>query len=393
MSYPLAVITHGLGALSETFIRRHVKDLLPGRTAIVTAVVGDRPNEDWSAGAPLFNTRRPWPHRLAPRQLDTFAQRFAMSRFALPGLGRRFLAEHGVETVLAEYLDNSLPWLEITKPLGLRFFAHAHGYDVSNRLRDSEWRRRYLRYRAAAGLITMSEFSRKRLVSIGLPSELIHVVPYGVDVPVSPRVWVPREQVRCLAVGRMVPKKAPLLLIDAFVRAADACPNLQLDLVGEGELLGLAREAAGRSGFASRIRFHGAQPNWKVQELMSEADLFLQHSIVDPATGDEEGLPVAILEAMAHSLPVIATRHAGIPEAVVDETTGLLVREGDTRAMADAINALARDSSLRSRMGVAGWQRALDRFTWDRQRNDLLHILGLMRYEPPAGGHSSVEGD
>ena len=63
---------------------------------------------------------------------------------------------------------------------------------------------------------------------------------------------------------------------------------------------------------------------------MEAADVLIQHSVVDPATGDEEGLPVAILEGMGCGLPVVATRHAGIPESVVEGETGMLVDEGDS---------------------------------------------------------------
>src|SRR5690606_2027114 len=96
-----------------------------------------------------------------------------------------------------------------------------------------------------------------------------------------------------------------------------------------------------------------------------------------PGTGDEEGLPVAILEAMASGLPVVSTRHAGIPEAVIEGTTGYLVDEGDTAGMAAHVVRLARDAELRRRMGHAGWQRALQSFSWPRERARLLELLGL----------------
>src|SRR5262249_1315641 len=108
-----------------------------------------------------------------------------------------------------------------------------------------------------------------------------------------------------------------------------------------------------------------------------ESDLFLQHAMTDPFTGDQEGLPVAILEAMASGLPVVSTDHAGIPEAVVDGTSGYIVSEGDTRAMAERILALAGDPDLRARMGLAGWQRVRDFYSWEKERRDLLDIFGL----------------
>src|SRR5207247_4061449 len=122
---------------------------------------------------------------------------------------------------------------------------------------------------------------------------------------------------------------------------------------------------------------HGGQPNEVVQRLMRDADIFVQHSITDPDTGDAEGLPVSILEAMAHGLPVVSTRHAGIPEAVSDGVSGYLVDEGDTAGMAERIVALIRSADLRHRMGDAGWRRAKEDFSWERERSALLRILGL----------------
>ena len=86
-------------------------------------------------------------------------------------------------------------------------------------------------------------------------------------------------------------------------------------------------------------------------EMMQQADIFMHHAVVDPVTGDEEGLPVAILEAMQHRLPVISTQHAGIPDAVVNAVTGYLVEEGDTLGMSERICELANDRNLRERFG------------------------------------------
>jgi len=308
-------------------------------------------------------------------------------RFAL-GLSRlspvqigvlQFLKRHNVQVVLSEYLDFSLKWLEVAKVLGIKFFAHAHGYDVSRSLRDTQMRRKYLRLKSADGIITMSEVSRQRLVKLGLGASRIHVIPYGIDVSQSPVRHGLRkaDTVRCLAVGRMVAKKAPLLLLEAFRRAVSALPALQLDYIGEGELFEAAHDFVQEHNLAAKVNLHGGQPNTVVQNMMSKTDIFLQHSRTDPETGDEEGLPVAILEAMGHGLPVITTTHAGIPEAVVEGVTGLLVDEGDTGDMAECLVQLASDAELRGQFGLAGWQRARERFTWQRERQDLLKVLGL----------------
>src|SRR5262249_46852250 len=115
---------------------------------------------------------------------------------------------------------------------------------------------------------------------------------------------------------------------------------------------------------------------------MKKTHIFLQHSVVCPVTGDEEGVPVAILEAMASGLPVVSTLHAGIPEAVLDGETGFLVPEGDTQAMSKRILELAKDQRLREELGQLGWKRAGKYFSWTNERDRLLNILGLTDREP-----------
>ncbi len=174
-----------------------------------------------------------------------------------------------------------------------------------------------------------------------------------------------------------MPRKAPVLTLDAFRRASDAVPDMHLDYVGEGELLPAVRQFVRAFALEERVTLHGGLPSDGVHRLMDAADIFIQHSMTDPDTGDEEGLPVAIVEAMARSLPVVSTRHAGIPEAVAEGTTGYLVQEGDSTGMGERIVALAADCDLRRRMGVAGWERVRAHFTWEKERASLLKVMEL----------------
>lgn len=373
------VITRNVGVVSETFIRRHMTDLLPGETV----VVGRHPAEPGisppDAPTLILDHRVRTRRRRALRKVARLAgfRRADEERAAVA----RFLRRHGVRTVLVEYLDQAWRWLPLEDLAGVRFFAHAHGYDVSSFLRDPTWVRRYADLRRADGIVVMSRVSAERLARLGLPRERIHVVPYGVELPppAANAAPDPRGALRCLAVGRMVAKKAPLRLLDAFRRAHAAAPDSTLDYVGGGPILPQAQQYVEEMGLEDAVRLHGFQPHSVVRKLMRDADIFLQHSIVDPETGDEEGLPVAILEAMAHGLPTVATRHAGIPEAVEEGGSGFLVAEGDTAAMAERIVALSKDATLRRRLGARGRAVVEQRFTWERERRELLRVMGLQR--------------
>jgi glycosyltransferase involved in cell wall biosynthesis len=256
-------------------------------------------------------------------------------------------------------------------------YAHAHGYDLSSLFLDPLWRSRYADYRQADGLIVVNLPMKARLLSLGIPEDRIHVVPCGVVVPDQPIRRSPGEVVKCLAVGRMVAKKAPLKLLEAFRDASARAPHLYLDYVGAGRLYAEAVQYVEQFDLADRVTLHGGLPNEAVLALMMGADIFLQHSMIDPQTGDEEGMPVAVLEAMAMALPVLSTRHAGIPEAVDHGVTGLLVEECDVRGMAAQLVELAAAPSLREVMGRRAWARVRERFSWDREKTDLQQILGL----------------
>ena len=379
VKHPLAVLTERFGLATQTFIRRHIIDLLPGRTVVVARTVD--PTYDGSLEQiPVLVLDRKRPgliHRGAnraaarfSRQLPDHSERIA-KRFSS---GARSPGDHGRTPGLLPPM--AAPGAE----LGIRFFPHGHGHDVSGRLRSARMRAEYLRYNNADGVITISGLSKQRLTAIGLQPDRIHVVPYGADVPPAPVEHAPGPAVRCLMVGRMVGKKAPILALDAFRRAADVCPELHLDVVGVGPLLPAVFEFVSAFRLESRVTLHGAVPHQQVMRMMHAADVFLQHSVVEPSDGDEEGLPVSILEAMASTLPVLSTYHAGIPEAVTDGVTGYLVEEGDTEGMAKGLIELARDPDRRLEMGRAGWLRAAEHFSWEVERFRLLKVLGLDAY-------------
>jgi colanic acid/amylovoran biosynthesis glycosyltransferase len=380
---------------SETFIARHMSALLLGQTVSIGRVrrpEGQPP--DWLPSGPILDLAR---GVSGGRELHWRATRVALRRAGIrPEVlpVARFLRRQRVEVLLGEYLDTSARWVPLARRLGIRVFAHAHGVDASARLRQGRWPETRAALNEADGVIAVSIAMRERLVRAGVHPDKIHVVPYGVDVPERPPSHIGGEMVKCLAVGRMVPKKGPLYLLDAFRRALERARNLRLDYVGDGELLPAARQFVSVMELGDHVILHGALPHEAVKRLMADADLFLQHSLEDPETGDAEGMPVAVLEAMSSALPVVATDHEGIAEALPDPTVGLLVPEGDTAGMAAHIADLAGDSSTRTRIGQAAWRRAREQFTWERERAELLTVLGLTQRAPSdRDGESHARSD
>ena len=156
------------------------------------------------------------------------------------------------------------------------------------------------------------------------------------------------------------------------------CPALpadvQLWMVGDGPLLPAAQDLVQAQGIEDRVRLLGLRSQVEVAGLMREVRAFVQHSRV-AADGDSEGSPVAVMEAQLSGLPVIATRHAGIPEVVLDGESGLLVEEGDVAAMALAMVRLVRDPGLAERMGACGRQRIQSGFTVSHHLEQVSNFL------------------
>ena len=362
----LAVFTCDLGA---SFIDPHIRQLAPGRTIVVGSQgsVADLANL-WPVSCPLFDvdafTRR-LPMRLAQRARLPVA---ALREAAIA----RFLRRHGATIVLGEYLDWFLPYVPLLDRLGLPYVVQGHGIDVSAALRAPGAAERYLAYRSARAILTRSEFHRRRLIALGLPAERIHVNFGGVDVPAAPPVRNAAAAKRLLAVGVMRTKKGPLYLLEAFRLAVAKDPALRLDFIGGGPLLPAARQFVAACNLSERVCLHGYAREDTKQRLFAKCGVFVQHSLTDAETGDEEGLPAAIQEAMAHGMAVVSTRHAGIPEAVLDGETGLLVDEGDVRAMADAMLAVPERAAA---MGRAGHREALARHAWQHEKARLTRFL------------------
>ncbi|HEY1750128.1 MAG TPA: glycosyltransferase family 4 protein [Caulobacteraceae bacterium] len=370
MTGRLAVFTTQLGTVSETFIRKHLEGLAPGRTVAVARRSGHRTGGRWDAPCPVLyldEVMASWPSRLAHRAGKPWP---AMQAQAI----ERFLRRHQVAVVLGEYLDQFAEFAPLLDRMGIPYVAQGHGIDLSAALRDPCTARSYVAYRTARAVLTRCEAHRQRLIGLGLPAEKVHVNPGGVDLPATLPQRDPAAGRRLLAVGRMTAKKGPIFLLEAFRRAAAQDPALTLDYVGGGEFLAAAQQFVAACSLGARVRLHGPASEAAKAGLLAECGVFVQHSLTDPETGDEEGLPASIQEAMAYGLAVIATRHAGIPEAVIHGQTGLLVEEGDVAGMAEAMLAVA---PIAARLGAAGRERAMAEYGWEHERARLAAWLQL----------------
>jgi colanic acid/amylovoran biosynthesis glycosyltransferase len=164
-----------------------------------------------------------------------------------------------------------------------------------------------------------------------------------------------------LTVARLVEKKGVAYAIQALALARRTHPQLRLEIVGDGPLRPQLEALVGQLGQGAAVTFHGARPSHEVAHLMGQAHIFTLPSVT-AASGDEEGQGVALVEAQATGLPVVATRHGPFPEVVRDGVTGFLVPERDPGALAERLIELADHPALADRMGAAARQQVAEHF-------------------------------
>jgi glycosyltransferase involved in cell wall biosynthesis len=289
-----------------------------------------------------------------------------------PRLLRRLRAERPA-LVHAHFATDGLLALPLSEALGVPLVTTLHGFDVSRSraalLRSGRpgWMRyallgRRLRERGSL-FVAVSDAIRRRALGQGFPPERTVLLYNGVDLGRF-QAGTP-EPGLILHVGRLVEKKGTSLLLRAFAEVARRRPEARLVVIGDGPLRARLEREAGE-----RVEFAGALPPDEVARRMGRAWLLAAPSVTAP-DGDSEGLPTVVCEAAAASLPVVASDHSGLPEAVVDGETGFLVREGDVAALAGRLETLLASADLRARMAGAARRLAEERFDSVRQIAEL----------------------
>lgn len=284
-----------------------------------------------------------------------------------------YLKKAQFDVVFAEYGTNGAKVYKACQQAGLPCVVHFHGYDASNQSILNKFKKEYEEmFSSAAFLIVVSRVMMEKLIFLGAPKEKVIYNPCGVSVA-RHDVSRPEQSLPVfLSVGRFVEKKSPDLTIRSFSRIAKEITNSRLIMAGDGPLLPRCKELVQELGIQDHVLFTGVQSRRSIAKLMRISRAFVQHSIT-AQNGDSEGLPVAILEAGAAGLPVISTRHAGIPDAVIEKYNGFLVDEKDVKGMAEAMLILARDPKLAGRMGKNYHKRIVENFS--RQKS----IIGLRK--------------
>jgi len=280
----------------------------------------------------------------------------------------------GVRHVHAHFCNHpAVAALIIHRLTGIPYSFTAHGTDlhVERRMLDKK-------VQAAAFAVAVSEFNKSMMIQeCGNGAETrIHVVHCGIDpalfTPSPSRDGGGRFQILCVAMLRGV--KGHTYLVEACRLLRERGVEFICHFVGEGPLRKQLDRHIQRAGLEDQVRLHGGLPRDEVVKLMSKVDVVALASTPTKA-GRKEGIPVSLMEAMASGLPVVATAITGIPELVDPGVSGFLVPPGDPCALADALQALERDSTLRERMGRAGREKVVREFNLPVNAQRLLNLF------------------
>ncbi|MEW5923928.1 MAG: glycosyltransferase family 4 protein, partial [Candidatus Zixiibacteriota bacterium] len=214
---------------------------------------------------------------------------------------------------------------------------------------------------SADRITSTSLFLRQK--TVGLFSDLeknISVIPFGVTV--SDIIKRPRNDglTRLVFIKAHRKKYGPDILIEAVSEAVKSGLNLHLTIAGEGGMTGQLQDQVKRLGLNEYVTFAGFIDNRNMPEFLAEQDIMVMPSVMD-----SESFGVAVLEASAAGLPVIASRIGGVPEVLRDNETGILVPAGDVASLTTSIIKLAQNSEVQKKMGLAGRKFVEDNYRWD----------------------------
>lgn len=247
-----------------------------------------------------------------------------------------------------------LPFIERwNKPCVVSF----HGADVALKadIRNYSLKLKEL-FRAVPLVFARSQSLADRLVTLGCDPAKLRICRTGVPLrnfnPI--RRELPADgRWRLMQACRLIPKKGVATSLCAFAIFLKEFPNAELSIAGKGPLQAHLEELANELGIGAKVHFHGFLSQQELLDLYAQSHIFV-HPSETPPDHNQEGIPNSILEAMATGLPVAATRHGGIPEAVEHGRGGLLVPERDFEALALSLKEIARSPNAFREMGLLG---------------------------------------
>jgi glycosyltransferase involved in cell wall biosynthesis len=274
----------------------------------------------------------------------------------------RSFRKEKIDLVITEYGTTAARVLKVCKKNNLPLIPIFHGFDIHMKEVVAKNLQEYQQlFLYAKKVIAVSHHMAQKLVNIGCPEDKIIVTPCAPNAEFL-KIKPSFETKNLISVGRFVEKKAPHLTIKAFSKILNTHPKAKLYMIGDGELLEMCKELIETLKLENNVVLMGIRSSEEIIHQLEQSVVYIQHSVT-AKNGDSEGTPVSVLEAQAASLPVVATRHAGIQDVVLDAETGILVAEHDVEAMTEGILFLLNHPEKMKEMGMKGRKRIIDQYS------------------------------
>lgn len=287
------------------------------------------------------------------------------------------LKKNKIDAVLVEYGTHAHHLLPALKASKLPVTVHFHGYDASitevvkfcNSYKEV--------FALVKNVIAVSKVMYSSLLDLGCPEDKLIYNVYGPQ-KLFETVRPNFSKKQFVAIGRFTNKKSPYYTILAFKKVLKIHPDARLVIGGKGELFDVCYNLIKHFKLENNITLLGIIKPEEYVALLEESLAFVQHSIT-ALSGDMEGTPLAVLEASVAGLPIISTYHAGIPDVIIHEKTGLLCNEHDVDTMSLNMLTLLNDVSLAKQLGEAGKKNILKHFNLERHLNVLQQVLSIKK--------------
>ncbi|MFC6386036.1 glycosyltransferase [Sporolactobacillus kofuensis] len=292
------------------------------------------------------------------------------------------LRKEKVDFIHARFGLTGADLLSVKQALGIPMLTSFHGFDLPTNVKSMKKYKGNLEilFKEGDAFTVTSNNMKKILVDFGCPKNKLFVHHSGINIDrfAFRNSEFPEDGVvTILSVGRLVQKKGMEDLINAFSKVYAQDKNVRLRIVGDGKLRHTLQKQVKQLNLDKVVTFVGALSHPDVIHEMHQAHVFALASTT-AKDGNQEGIPNVLKEALATGLPVVSTLHAGIPELVRNEQSGLLVPERDTDAMAHALLQLIRNPDQWHKMAKKGRKTIKRSFNTETQINELEHIYDLV---------------
>lgn len=366
-------------------VHRHVHALKSFRPIVITQKL----RGSWPGETPYIVKRSP------QREIGRWAERLTGAPWQASGGEARqitnLMTRENAALLHIFFGSSAIHLLPVIRNSPVPVVVSFHGSDVAGAMTGLSYRKALAEMFARVVLVPCrSQHLADQVRSLGCPEDKIRVMRAVLPPIIKRQITPPTNGAwSVVQAGRMVPKKGMVTSLRAFAKFHHHFPNATFTIAGEGPLKETLIEHVTELGLTDSVEFCGFLSQEELAGKFEKTHLYLHPS--ETVEGDVEGVPNALLEAMAHGIPSVATWHGGIPEAVEDNKSGLLCEERQPDQLAESLLRLARDPALYAKISEGAAQRIAETFSPEPQSKQIESLYREACHKiKPGSSHQGV---